>query len=103
MTRTRTKISNGNGQQGREPLIRLVSDLKVMSHSRFHDLLEGVVDPPPHPAVDVDALHSEPDRLLCEILVLRGGGHETDLEEVLFQKMPKCFFSDRGPLRRTSM
>lgn len=57
-----------------------MSDLQVMSHSRLHDLLEGVVDPPPHPAVDVDALHSKLDRLLCEVLVLQRS--EKEREEV---------------------
>lgn len=49
-----------------------------MSHSRLHDLFEGVVDPPPHPAVDVDALHSKLDRLLCEVLVLQGSKRERE-------------------------
>lgn len=58
-----------------------------MSHSRLHDLFEGVVDPPPHPAADVDALHPKLDRLLCEVLVLQGS--EREGEEV--QKVCRCF------------
>lgn len=48
-----------------------MSDLQVMSHSRLHDLFEGVVDSSPHPAVDIDALHSKLDRLLRKVLVLQ--------------------------------
>lgn len=61
-------------------IVEHMSDLQVMSHSRLHDLLEGVVDPPPHPAVDVDALHSKLDRLLCEVFILPGS--ERAREEV---------------------
>lgn len=62
--------------KSRIPLFRAIipqhmSDLQVMSHSRLHDLFEGVIDPSPHPAVDIDALHSKPDRLLCKVLVLQ--------------------------------
>lgn len=48
-----------------------MSDLQMMSHSRLHDLFEGVIDPSPHPAVDIDALHSKPDRLLRKVLILQ--------------------------------
>lgn len=48
-----------------------MSDLQVMSHSRLHDLFEGVIDSSPRPAVDIDALHSKLDRLLRKVLVLQ--------------------------------
>lgn len=62
--------------KSRIPLFRAIipqhmSDLQVMSHTRLQDLFEGVIDPSPHPAVDVDALHSKPDRLLRKVLVLQ--------------------------------
>lgn len=43
----------------------------MVSHSRLHDLFEGIVDSSPHPAVDINALHPKPDGLLCEVLVLQ--------------------------------
>lgn len=42
----------------------------MVSDSGLQDLFEGIVDSSPHPAVDVDALHSKPDLLLGEVLVL---------------------------------
>lgn len=42
----------------------------MVSNSGLHDLFEGIVDSPPHPAVDVNTLHSKADGLLCEVLVL---------------------------------
>lgn len=53
-----------------------------MPHARLHDLFEGVIDPPPHPAVDVDALHSKLDRLLCEVLALQGSEREGEAVQV---------------------
>lgn len=44
----------------------------MVPHSGLHDLFEGIVDSSPHPAVDVNALHSKPDGLLCEVLILQG-------------------------------
>lgn len=43
----------------------------MMSDSRLEDLFEGIVDSSPCPAVDVNALHSKPDLLLCEVVVLQ--------------------------------
>lgn len=42
----------------------------MVPDSGLQDLFKGVVDPSPHPAVNVDALQSKPDLLLCEVLVL---------------------------------
>lgn len=42
----------------------------MVSDSRLEDLFEGVVDPSPHPAVNVNVLHSKPDFLFCEVLIL---------------------------------
>lgn len=48
----------------------------MVSHSRLQHLFEGVVDPPAHPAVDVDALHTKADLLLGEVLVLHDIGQK---------------------------
>lgn len=79
--------------KSRIPLFRAIipqhmSDLQVMSHSRLHDLFEGVIDPSPHPAVDIDALHSKPDRLLCKVLVLQENRGE--VQKTSCFKKTKC-------------
>lgn len=43
----------------------------MVSDSRLQDLFEGIVDSSPHPAVDVNALYSEPDPLVREVLILQ--------------------------------
>lgn len=52
----------------------------MVSDSGLHDLFEGVVDSSPHPAVDVNALHPEPDPLLCEVLALQKAQKKRDME-----------------------
>lgn len=64
-----------------------MSDLQVMSHSRLHDLFEGVVDSSPNPAVDIDALHSKLDRLLRKVLVLQ----ENRGNKFKFRRLCGCF------------
>ena len=43
----------------------------MVSDSGLQDLFESIIDSSPHPAVDINALHSKPDLLLCEVLVLQ--------------------------------
>ena len=50
----------------------------MVSDTGLQDLFKGVVDSSPHPAVDVNALHSKPDLLHCKVLVLQQKKRERD-------------------------
>lgn len=49
----------------------------MVSDSGLHDLFEGIVDSPPHKAVDVNVLYSKPDLLHGEVLALQEKERDT--------------------------
>lgn len=71
----------------------------MVSDSGLHDLFEGIVDSSPHPAVDVNALHSKPDPLLCEVVVLQ----KANKKKKGYGNKNKPFAKKTGQMRKTAM
>lgn len=63
------RVQNKGGAQA-EDVSQEGVPLQVVAYPRLQHLFEGIIDPPVHPAVDVQGLYSETDLLLREVLSL---------------------------------